>query len=106
MCIFYGHKLWFEDADPVAQADENAASSSCRDDGWAGLAGMADLDSTVPPGDADITEWPLLQGDPDNLIPEAQLPFKRLKLLDDEEEDVVEAVRLGKRSNCILRSLF
>ena len=37
----------------------------------------------------------MLEGAPGEVIPEADLPFTRLKLVDDEEEDVLEAVQLG-----------
>lgn len=36
-----------------------------------------------------------IDGDPDDLIPEENLPFTHLKLVQDEEEEVMSAVRTG-----------
>lgn len=86
LCIFYGHKLWFDPADGQDAAD----TVDEPDDGWGGLSGIQDdLSSTQVDED-----WPLMQGDRDDIIPEEQLPFTRLKLIDDEAEDVLEAVKL------------
>lgn len=92
LCIFYGHKLWFQDADgpshSVATADDSI-------DPLAGLP-LMDYEDQVPSGEMSRpSELLFLEGDPDEIIPEAQLPFTRLKLVDDEEEDEIEHVRLG-----------
>lgn len=91
LCIFYGHKLWFDPADGQDAAD----TVDEPDDGWGGLSGMQDdLSSTQVDED-----WPLVQGDCDDIIPEEQLPFTRLKFIDDEAEDLLEAVKLRE---CLL----
>ena len=88
--IFYGHKLWFEDADGGTNvADAQATTEDQSGDGWSNLPHIGEEEA------AEEEEPEFLAGAPDEIIPEADLPFTRLKLLDDEEEDEVEAVRLG-----------
>nr|VWO97673.1 Carrier domain-containing protein [Ganoderma boninense] len=86
LCIFYGHKLWF---DPVDAADGSSAGAEAmeeRDDGWGGLGGVGDNED-----DSDIIGPSLFEGfsegDPDQIIHEEELPFKRLKLTPEEEEE-------------------
>ena len=59
---------------------------------------MADDSEEVLEATGQAPQWSLLQGDPNDVIPEDQLPFTRLKLIDDEEEDLLESVRLGTLS--------
>lgn len=87
LCIFYGHKLWFEDAD----AEVAASSVDEHDDGWGGLSSVDNDNET------DSDTLPTWLGGPDaGIVPEDQLPFVRLKLVDDEAEDQVENVRAGE----------
>lgn len=86
MCIFYGHKLWFE----PAEGEGSNIGVDDPDDGWGGLSALQD-DTTLSQGQ----DWPLLAGDPEEIIADEQLPFTRVKLINDEEEDLLEAVRLG-----------
>ncbi|KAF7791412.1 hypothetical protein EIP86_002428 [Pleurotus ostreatoroseus] len=90
LCIFYGHKLWFQSA----EGEEPEETVDEPDDGWGGLTGLQDEYSRQDIHKEDV--WPLLEGDPDDIIPEEQLPFTRIKLIDDEDEDIPEAVRLEK----------
>ncbi|KAI0647731.1 hypothetical protein C8Q79DRAFT_999339 [Trametes meyenii] len=92
LCIFYGHKLWF---DPVDATDDASAAvvPDESDDGWGGLTG---LDEEVE--DRDISLWDpcyqLREGNPSENVPEEQLPFTRLKLMpEDEEEEDIDTVR-------------
>lgn len=88
LCIFYGHKLWFDaiDAGPNAVIDPDTLS----DDGWGGLS-MLDPD----PDSLEEVVGRFIDGDLDDLIPEENLPFTHLKLVQDEEEEVMSAVRTG-----------
>ena len=93
LCIFYGHKLWFEPEDAadgiLAQAMEE------RNDGWGGLGGVgADEEDFSVAGHSMFEGFS--EGDPDQVIPEEELPFKRLKLTpDEEEEEDMDSVRKG-----------
>ncbi|KAL4250750.1 hypothetical protein ABKN59_006080 [Abortiporus biennis] len=87
LCIFYGHKLWF---DPV-DAKPSLAYSDEPEDGWGGLSGVLDDDNLAK---AEET-WDLLEGDPNDIIPEEKLPFVRSKIApDDNEEEELDAVKL------------
>lgn len=89
LCIFYGHKLWFESA----EGEESQRTADEPDDGWGGLTGLQDESAEHHAPMEDI--WPLLIGNPDDVVPEEQLPFTRVKLVNDEDEDVLDAVCLG-----------
>ena len=76
LCIFYGHKLWFSLSSDV---DRAPSPSPTVDDGWGGLASIND----------DCEEEarnPYIDGDPNETIPEHELPFTRFKLPPEEEE--------------------
>lgn len=86
LCIFYGHKLWFKPTD----IEPDSSTLSENDDGWGGLSSISNED------DSDFDEMPhFLEGHPDEIIPEDQLPFVRMKLLEDEAEDELSSVRTG-----------
>lgn len=83
LCIFYGHHLWFTPAGSssvptVIQEDD-------VDDGWGGLSSVED-GLVFPPN-------PFSEGDPDQIIPEDDLPFIRVKPLPQEEE--METIQTG-----------
>ncbi|KAG6884061.1 hypothetical protein C0992_007092 [Termitomyces sp. T32_za158] len=80
LCIFYGHNLWFE----PAGVSEKAASPSELDaeDGWGGLSAVGESADSVPSQE----ESPFEKGDPDEVIPEEELPFTRFKLPPEEED--------------------
>lgn len=86
LCIFYGHSLWFEPTDIVDRPPE----VDLQDDGWGGLSHLqAD-------GDKDVQDEPFLHGHLDDLISEEELPFIRMKLVDDEAEGELAAVQTGR----------
>ncbi|KAG6841972.1 hypothetical protein C0991_004463 [Blastosporella zonata] len=81
LCIFYGHKLWFNPADPIAIPDQTAhLQEPDVDDGWGGLSAV---DESADPSSE---ESPYGQGDPDEIISDEDLPFTRYKLPPEEEE--------------------
>lgn len=82
--IFYGHKLWFEQHGQ-SSTTSTMVKSSDPDDGWGGL-GAIDDSSTEEVN-------PFSEGNPNDVIPESELPFTRLKLVDDTEEDLPENIR-------------
>ncbi|TBU47401.1 hypothetical protein BD309DRAFT_886463 [Dichomitus squalens] len=91
LCIFYGHKLWF---DPVGTTDTMPADAiEERDDGWGGLSGVADDEDDEVARGANEPFDSFADGDPSQLVPEEALPFKRLKLTPDEEEEGMDSVR-------------
>lgn len=69
-----------------------------RDDGWGGLSGIAG-EGDHEDRSRSIVDWPhisLMVGDPDQLVSEDALPFKRLRLApDEEEEEDIDSVRKG-----------
>ncbi|PIL35340.1 transcription factor [Ganoderma sinense ZZ0214-1] len=84
LCTFYGHKLWFN---PVDVGDGVLSEAlEVGDDGWGGLSGVRE-DEDEP----SIAEQSLFddfsEGDPEQIISEEELPFKRLKLTPEEEEE-------------------
>ncbi|KAI8978832.1 hypothetical protein BD414DRAFT_516784 [Trametes punicea] len=91
LCIFYGHKLWF---DPVDAADSaNADITEETDDGWGGLTNLEDGDAHVRPLDESFSNR-FADGDPTEEIADEALPFTRLKLTpEDEEEEDMDAIR-------------
>ncbi|RPD77446.1 hypothetical protein L226DRAFT_544086 [Lentinus tigrinus ALCF2SS1-7] len=93
LCIFYGHKLWF---DPVDAADKPEPCSEhleySADDPWGALPSVDDEDEGSSRLDAMFDAFP--DGDPDDVVPEEELPFRRLKLTpEEEEEEDMDAVR-------------
>ena len=88
--------MWFDPVDTTHGPPADVVEE--RDDGWGGLSGIA--------GEGDhegrsrhIVDWPhvsFMVGDPDQLVPEDALPFKRLRLApDEEEEEDIDSVRKG-----------
>ena len=88
MCIFYGHNLWFE---PVDSCQPPRLLQEEADDGWGGLTAVENDVEAHP-------EFPgFLVGDPDEIIPVEDLPFTRLKIArDEDEEEELSAVRTSK----------
>ncbi|KAI0769853.1 hypothetical protein C8Q74DRAFT_853218 [Fomes fomentarius] len=90
LCIFYGHKLWFDPVDAADGAVE--AADEQPDDGWGGLVAMKGDDD----GEGEMTNpldslFSLFDasddGDTGEVVPEEKLPFRRLKLTPEEEEE-------------------
>ncbi|KAH9851569.1 hypothetical protein C2E23DRAFT_895739 [Lenzites betulinus] len=90
LCIFYGHKLWF---DPVDSTDRVDTVPTETDDGWGGLTNLGD--SYADNGALDNAFFAFhMQGNLDENIPDEELPFTRLKLTpEEEEEEDIESVR-------------
>ncbi|TFY83788.1 hypothetical protein EWM64_g213 [Hericium alpestre] len=85
LCIFYGHKLWF---DAVGGVPNRSMAIEKPDDGWGGLTSVTgDLN-----GECGHINNPFEVGDPTDIIPEEELPFIRIKTTaeDIEEETIVE----------------
>ncbi|KAH9925436.1 uncharacterized protein BXZ73DRAFT_50055 [Epithele typhae] len=85
LCIFYGHKLWF---DPVDAVDKRAPPVEDElDDGWGGLAAVEE-DEGAPDTDIDMGLFDKFQdGKEADLVSEGDLPFSRVRLTPDEEEE-------------------
>lgn len=81
LCIFYGHKLWFEPLDTIGVA--SVVDSEHEDgDSWGGLSAVEneyeDQEENV---------------DPDEIVDEDSLPFTRFKPPPDEED--LDSIRTG-----------
>ena len=74
MCIFYGHTLWF---DPVSSSGRCQVLNEENDDQWGGLTRVSD--------DVDIGRFS--DSDPVEIIPVQDLPFIRVKVTRDEDEE-------------------
>jgi tRNA-specific adenosine deaminase 3 len=84
MCIFYGHTLWF---DPVSSSQPCQVLNEENDDQWGGLTGISD--------DVDVGHFP--DSDADEIIPVEDLPFIRVKVArDEDEEEDLSTVRTSK----------
>ncbi|KZS99624.1 cytidine deaminase-like protein, partial [Laetiporus sulphureus 93-53] len=104
LCIFYGHKLWFDVMDDGAGSGD--VEEEEVDDGWGGLARLnanerrseieddswAKSDAQSIDGRKETFESLFKRGGPDEVVPEEQLPLTRVKLTDDEEEEELSAV--------------
>jgi len=77
LCIYYGHSLWFSLASDSSTQIDNTQEV---DDGWGGLAAVEDLNN-----DLKISN-PYEDGDQNEIIPEEDLPFTRLKQAPEEED--------------------
>jgi tRNA-specific adenosine deaminase 3 len=99
LCIFYGHELWFQDR----EAGTAVSSVDEYDDGWGGLSYVDGIEDGEEDTHA-IPNW--FTGAEDEIVPEDQLPFVRLKLVDDEAEDEVETVRTGGLISTFLRVIY
>ncbi|TFK40622.1 hypothetical protein BDQ12DRAFT_733838 [Crucibulum laeve] len=73
--IFYGHKLWFSPVDEM----QHITIDTRIEDGWGGLSAV------IEDTESDC-EGPFLDGNPDEIIPDEDLPFTRFKLPPEEEE--------------------
>jgi len=98
--IFYGHNLWF---DPVTPSKRPQLLKEETDDEWGGLAVVANSMQVGEPAHGSF-----LDGDPDEIVPVEDLPFTRLKISRDEDEEELSAIRtckllhISKLSNIIM----
>jgi tRNA-specific adenosine deaminase 3 len=81
--IFYGHKLWFEDVN--AQFSE-CNSDNFANDEWGGLTAVETWGKEDTGSDTER----------DLPVPEEDLPFNRVSLSNDPEEENMEAIRRSK----------
>nr|GAT60352.1 histone-lysine methyltransferase Set7 [Mycena chlorophos] len=75
LCIYYGNNLWFQPAGAAA-----STSDVQIEDGWGGLSNLETPD--------------FLEGNPDDIIPEDELPFERFKPPPNEES--AETIRTAQ----------
>ncbi|KAH0586297.1 SET domain-containing protein 7 [Termitomyces sp. J132] len=79
LCIFYGHNLWFR---PAGTSEKVAAlPESDAEDGWGGFSAVGECADPSP-----FQQSPFEKGDPDEVIPEEELPFTRYKPPPEEED--------------------
>jgi tRNA-specific adenosine deaminase 3 len=79
LSIFYGHELWFDD---INVGKPSALQTEDMDDGWGGLGSVGDWHDLGD--DFNIHE----------LVQEDHLPFKRVRITpDEEEEEDMDSVR-------------
>ncbi|KAH7910812.1 hypothetical protein BJ138DRAFT_1152037 [Hygrophoropsis aurantiaca] len=86
LCIFYGHNLWFQ---PVGTLQLDCTHEE-TDPNWGGLL-MIDDDKDIAKEDVKVDVW--VDGNPDDIVAEEDLPFTRIKLSLDEEEEQLDAIR-------------
>jgi tRNA-specific adenosine deaminase 3 len=86
LCIFYGRNLWFEPVDPPVL--NGMTPETDDDDGWGGLSLVEDM-----AGEINARSVSIFDGDPSDIIPEQDLPFTRVKLWTDDEEDELSSIR-------------
>lgn len=84
LCIFYGYNLWFRPPG-VTTVDSEGSSDEAEGreaDEWGGLSAIVD------------DRNPFLDGDPLDILAEDELPFARIKVMpDNEEEDDESSIR-------------
>lgn len=89
LCIFYGHKLWF---DPV-DAHDMPGELDETEDGWGGLSAVGDV---LDPDAFDDLLHRFSDGNPDEIVPDDKLPFTRLKVIPEIEEEELETVHTSE----------
>lgn len=87
LCIFYGHNIWFEPATRDLRPENLSMVSGNAEDGWGGLLVVDEATYSAE------TDESYLNGDPDEIIVEEQLPFTRFKLPPEEED--FDTIRTG-----------
>lgn len=96
LCIFYGHKLWFEPVDAASRNDVDTIDD--KDDGWGGLTCLGDNEEDNGALDKAFLAF-RTDGNPYENIPDEELPFTRLRLTpEDEDEEDMHSIRKGQRS--------
>lgn len=85
-----------------ADGQDGVTVEDIPDDAWGGLSQLQDEEEEEEEV-LDMSEPSFLQGNPDELIPEDELPFTRLKLIDDEAEDELSAVQTGNYIRKLLK---
>jgi tRNA-specific adenosine deaminase 3 len=101
LCIYYGSNLWFKPAG-IRDGCTCADSDLVDDGGWGGLAAVAAGEaeassSSSSSSSSSNNHVPEDTSDPNEIVPDEDLPFIRVKLTSDEDdEETSEAVRTGE----------
>ena len=91
LCIYYGSNLWFKPAEIPISDERTRADTELDEDGWGGLSAVAG-EASSPPKRV-LEEMP----NPNEILPDEDLPFTRVKLTSDEDdEETSETVRTGE----------
>ena len=91
LCIYYESNLWFKPTESQIPDGRTFPDTELIDDGWGGLSAVA--------GEASSSSNHVLKNmsDPNEILPDEDLPFTRVKLTSDEDdEETLEAVRTGE----------
>ncbi|SRR6266436_9805146 len=90
LCIYHGSNLWFEPVEIPTSDGRTLADTELVEDGWGGLSAVA--------GEASSSKRVLEDmPDPNEILPDEDLPFTRVKLTSDEDdEETSETVRTGE----------
>ena len=91
LCVFYDYQPWFYLVDTTDACTEGVEGP---EQGWDGLCSLGEC---VDGSDVITRFDAFVEGDPHQLIPEEELPFTRLKLTPDEEEEDMDSMRKGAR---------
>ncbi len=100
LCIFYRHKLWFDPADATDRPEPcSEHMADLPDDPWSALPNVDEEDDKDEgPSELDVM-FDNTDGDFYEVVSEEDLPFRRLKLTpEEEEEEEMNAVRRGRYS--------
>ncbi len=90
--IYYGPNLWFETAGDSDERARALADTGLVDDGWGGLTAVA-----AGEGSSNHVLEEARAPDPNEILPDEDLPFSWVKLTSDEDdEETSEAVRTGE----------
>ena len=93
LCIFYGSNLWFKPTEIPTSEDERThadTDTGLVDDDWGGLSAVA---SEASSSKRVLEDMP----NPNEILPDVDLPFTRVKLTSDEDdEETSETVRTGE----------
>ena len=91
LCIHYGSNLWFKPAEiPISDERSRIDTELVEEDGWGGLSAVA--------GEASSSKRILEDmPNPNEILPDEDLPFTRVKLTSDEDdEETSETIRTGE----------
>ena len=95
LCIYYGSSLWFKSVEiPISGERTRADTELVEEDGWGGLSAVV---GEAPSPKRILEEMP----NPNEILPDEDLPFTRVKLTSDEDdEETSETVRTGEHVPC------
>jgi tRNA-specific adenosine deaminase 3 len=98
LCIFYGHKLWFDPVDDMIHTiNSRCGTPGLNDeaDPWGGLARIQGNTADVNAGTSTKLHKSI-----DELVEEEDLPFTWKKLSLQKEEEQIDDIELGKLERC------